>query len=605
MLKVIKGRNWLFPRKLGDRWMSLNEIVKFYNSGRNKKALAIITEIADPSIEVLIFKCYILNRMSKSDEAYNLANEILEKSRSSSDAVKFSALAVKVRSIGGMGKTEWTLAKEYISSAEDIFEGLNDQTKSKLKRWSAELLFDKAFLEFMLVADKKSALSIFNQCKILYEDLGDKRGTAFTESWKAACTYHLGKINEAKIILEENLIFTQSHQIWDGKAFTLGTLSYMLNMLGDSEIALQKCKEAVLLVNEYDFKWVGAWVGKYLALIYSSLGQYELAIKELNKVIDTTRYLGDLHNYCSALFYLADIERKLGDIDSAIIKFEKSRIILEEIKDVVCTIDVNFRLAKAFISKNDYQKAYQPLLRSFEIRGWKDEEGIKTPLSIYYYTETLLELIIVTKGLSKDLEAEKYIGYLESFVSSHSTERFNFQLNLAKALIEKKGSRAKYRISAQNKLEELVAQRIKDDELNTRAIINYCELLLEELKTYGEKEVLDEIITLSKKLSVIAERQKASPLKIEGLLLEGQLLLIKGEAEISMNKFNQAYDLATKYKLKRFEKKASMLIENLEREIEKWETLYNKNIPMIERIDNSKIISYINKAIKVRDFLAD
>ena len=584
--------------------MSLEEIAKFYNSGRNKKALAIITKIADPSIEVSIFKCFILNRMS-IDEAYTFANEILEKSRSRSDTIKFSALAAKVRSIGALGKSEWTLAGELIRSAESIFEKLDDATKNNLKRWRAELLYDKGLLEFMLIADKKSALSIINQCEIIYKELGDQRGMGQVKAQLGFIKYLQGNPNEAMKILEENAILTRSQQIWDATVLTLAYICELSYLQGDAETAIQKGKEAINLANEHNLKdsYIEAYSHRNLAIAYSINGQYESAIKEFNTAISNARRLGELHTYSSSLFYLADVERKLGDIDSAIDKFEESRIILEEIQDVNCLINANLRFAKALINQNDYQKAYQALVQAFEIRGWKEEQRI--PLSIYAYPETLLELIIVAKELGKDVEVENYLSYFESFVTQHPTEKFVFQLNLARALIEKKSTRAKYRISAQNKFEELVTQQINDDELNTRAIINYCELLLEELRTYGEEEVLDEIITLVKKLNVIAERQKASPLKIEGLLLEGQLKLIQGEAEISMNKFNQAYDLATKYKLKRSAKKASMLIEYLKREIEEWEMRYHKNIPIIERIDESKIIIYINDAIKVRDFLAD
>jgi len=137
------------------------------------------------------------------------------------------------------------------------------------------------------------------------------------------------------------------------------------------------------------------------------------------------------------------------------------------------------------------------------------------------------------------------------------------------------------------------------------AIINYCDLLLEELKTYGEEEVLREIIGLSKILTNISKRQNSFPLKIESLLLEGKLKLIQGEASVSLDKFNQAYDIASDHRLKGFKRKAFDLIKNLEDELEKWKKLYAANASIAEKIETSQIASYLKSAVKLRNFLQE
>ena len=63
------------------------------------------------------------------------------------------------------------------------------------------------------------------------------------------------------------------------------------------------------------------------------------------------------------------------------------------------------------MSKNEYQDAYEPLLKSFNIRGWHEIEENNLPISVYYFSETLLELIIVTNELGQDLETKKYLNH--------------------------------------------------------------------------------------------------------------------------------------------------------------------------------------------------
>ncbi|MHA2253122.1 MAG: tetratricopeptide repeat protein [Candidatus Kariarchaeaceae archaeon] len=536
--------------------------------------------------------------MSKITEAYILANDLLEKSQSSSDDIKFRALAAKIRSIGVYGKSEWILAMDYIKSADRIFDRLNETTREKIKLWRAEILCDKGILQFMFISDKLTAIASLQQSFDLYEELGDQRGMGYARAWIAMSKYVEGKPDEAMKVLGDNLIQTHAHQIWDAKLLTIIFEGSILDLLGDEKTAIQKGEETVSLALEYNLKW---WEGEsrfYLGTSYASNGRYEQAIDEFKISLKISRELGDKHIEAKSLCNLADIERRLGDIDLAIDKLEESRLILEDIQDVNCLMDVNFKLAKALTSKNAYEKAYHLLVRCLELGGATNEQ---TPHNVYYYPETLLELIIVSKELGKDKEVDTYLNYLESFASTHPSEKFNFQLNLAKALVEKKGTRVKHKVSSQNRLEKLVAHPIEIIELNVRAIINYCELLIVELETYGEEEVLDEIIGLSQKLNDMAESQKLYPLKIESLLLEGKLRLIEGEVKMSLDRFNQAYEIASQYNLHQFEQKASELMTNIDNELEKWEILYHDNISLIERVKQSQISRYINEVIKLAD----
>ncbi|MHA1989684.1 MAG: hypothetical protein ACW98A_01880 [Candidatus Hodarchaeales archaeon] len=583
--------------------MSLTEIEQLYNFGKNNEALTLISKISDPNFDIQIFKCFLLFRLSKIQDADELANKLLEESQSKSDVLKFSALVAKARVHGTWAKWDMSFALELINDAEEIFKKQKSASQNQLKRMQAELLYVKGDLQFMQESDKNLSISTLNKSIDLFEEVGDHRGKGYSKAQMGFIKFVIGETDEAIRILKENSIFTQSQKIWDANALTGAYLSEIATLLGDFEVAVQKGKEAVLILEEHGFKnlSIDSYCRRNLAIAYSAIGQYDDSILEFNSAIKIAKQIGEPHQIGSSLYYLADIERKLGNIDNSIAKFKESLSILEEIQDTNCIINANLRLAKALMSKNDYKEAYQPLVESIEIRGLKKGEII--PLSVYSFTDNLLELVIVAKELGKDLEVEKYLNHLESFVKMHSSPKFIFQLNLAKALVEKKSNRAKYKIQAQNRLENLVAQEINDDELNVRAIINYCELLLEELKTYGEKEVLDEILALSKTLIDIGEKQKSFSLQIESLLLEGQLRLIQGEAEVSLEKFKKASEIATTYKLKRFENKASILKKNLEQEMEIWKSRYQENIPIFDRIEESHIMDYMESAIKMRDFL--
>ncbi|MHA2248910.1 MAG: tetratricopeptide repeat protein [Candidatus Kariarchaeaceae archaeon] len=587
--------------------MGLKRIIKLYNLGRNSDTLREINEISEPNVEVQGIQALTLVRLGKYNEAFELADKIKRLARVSEPTEKFIALSAKVRTIGVNGRSDWVTARKIVLEAEEIYQKLSQAQQAKLRRWLPELLYDKSNLQMMGDGNPQLAILILLEAEKQFGEIENIRDLGFVRTQLAFNKFLNGELNTSIKALDENLSYAEENELNLLKIYVLGFKCEIYNLIGKVSSAIQAGIEALKISksSNLEFTMESSWSRRNLAWAYTTHGEYEHAITEFTKALTIAKKIGDLHVYGSSLFYLADVNRRTGDLDKAIQRFQKSVEILEKIEDLNCLINANLRWGKTLMSKNDYVGALKPLQTALNIRGWKEENGEKIPLSLYAYTEVLLELIVTSNEIGANDDAETYKHLLKSFVSTHKTKKFSFQLELAKAILESSSRRAKFKIQAQTRLEKLVSQNIEDDELNIRAIINYCELLLEELQNYGEEEVLDEIIMLSKKISKIGERQNSYPLKVESLILEGQLRLIQGDAELSMDNFNDAIKIANEHNLDRYEQKAQSQIEVLEAEMDKWGDMYHKNLSLIDRIDKSRIIEYINEAIKMRDFLPE
>ena len=77
-------------------------------------------------------------------------------------------------------------------------------------------------------------------------------------------------------------------------------------------------------------------------------------------------------------------------------------------------------------------------------------------------------------------------------------------------------------------LQDIVTSEIIDHQFTLIACKHLAELLLDELKTYGEQEVVDELQVILQTMQEIAQEQHMFPIMIEALLLQAQIVLLEG-----------------------------------------------------------------------------
>ena len=170
------------------------------------------------------------------------------------------------------------------------------------------------------------------------------------------------------------------------------------------------------------------------------------------------------------------------------------------------------------------------------------------------------------------------------------------QSKLSEAISLKQERRAKYKFQAQQILEEIVKQEVIDHELTLFAMFNLCEILLDELKTYGENEVLREFENLSKKVFELAKSKNTSSWIVDALLLQHKLDLIKGNLDEASVKLDNALQITKVENDEMLEKKVISERINFEKEIVKWETLTTEGASIINRIEQAGLVEYIQKA---------
>jgi len=126
--------------------------------------------------------------------------------------------------------------------------------------------------------------------------------------------------------------------------------------------------------------------------------------------------------------------------------------------------------------------------------------------------------------------------------------------------------------------------------------IHLCELLLAELKTYGEPEVLQQAQGLIEKFYDLGQKQQSFSVIIEALILRAKFALIGGSIESALKFLDQAQLLAIEKDLSVLGDKVETEQDHLKEELEKWQNLLQTNASIQERLKLANLEEYVKKA---------
>ncbi|MHA2027984.1 MAG: hypothetical protein ACW99A_17355 [Candidatus Kariarchaeaceae archaeon] len=177
---------------------------------------------------------------------------------------------------------------------------------------------------------------------------------------------------------------------------------------------------------------------------------------------------------------------------------------------------------------------------------------------------------------------------------SKQTEMKN---SLFQAITLVKSDRVKDRFEAQNILEEIILSDCQNDEITILAMLNLCDLLLDELKLNSSEAVLEEVIELSSKIYSIASQQNSTLLSVETLLLQHKFELISGRLDIAREKLDTALQIVQEEGIDSLYMKVKAEISSYEDQLDHW--INPTALNMIEKIEKSRLTKYIDNAISL------
>ncbi|MFX1508256.1 MAG: hypothetical protein ACFFDC_19410, partial [Promethearchaeota archaeon] len=245
-------------------------------------------------------------------------------------------------------------------------------------------------------------------------------------------------------------------------------------------------------------------------------------------------------------------------------------------------------------SFNEASDYYRKSLALFE------EIGTNYHMCLALYN---LVLVAVDRGTIK--ETQPYLQKLQEMDNKEKNRHISQKFRLAKAIVLKESKRVVKIAEAQKLFYQIAHEEMISLEHNVTANLNLCELLLQELRTTGNEEVLIELHEVLSRLHYVAEDQNSSIWLAKTYWLQSKIALIEFNLKKSQYLLTQAELIAYEKGLTKLLSKISSERDILLSQFNKWENVLEQKPSVSEIIELTQIEKMVERMIQKKLDTAD
>ncbi|MHA2249154.1 MAG: tetratricopeptide repeat protein [Candidatus Kariarchaeaceae archaeon] len=362
--------------------------------------------------------------------------------------------------------------------------------------------------------------------------------------------YFRGKLNSAKDYYERSVRVRE--ELGDNKeiAVSLNNLGVLYSDIGDLNQALAYYMKSMNIYKEFNLKGDLADSYNNLGVLYADKGEVEIALNYYEKSLQIKQEIGNQSGIATSLNNIGLIFQMMGK----------------------------------------YRKAKEYFLQALVI----DEEiDNKMHVADDYYN-----LVTICLDLNQKESVDEFLEKLKFLEKQEQNVRISQRYRIAKALNLKISNRIQLKSQAQQLLKEVIEETISDYTITSFAMLNLCDLLIEELQMYGDLEVFIEVRQLTEKLHGMAKSKLSHSLLGEVFLLQSKLALIDLDITEAQQLLVQAQLSCEEKGLQKLAMKASAHHDFLLGQMSKWEELIENNASIQERLKYTKIDDLMNAVLR-------
>lgn len=237
----------------------------------------------------------------------------------------------------------------------------------------------------------------------------------------------------------------------------------------------------------------------------------------------------------------------------------------------------------------DYDLSLEYLLRTYNMTNY-----LRYPVLLAYI---LYQLVVVNIRMDKLAEAKGYLGDLEQLHQQYANDMISLLFDTGRAFVLKEGRRTKDKVESQAIFEKIVHDKVIDHEITVFAQMNLCQLLLEELKQYGDEEVLSEIRKYILGLEEIAVSQNSPRLLAETFLLQSKLALLDLDTTRAKHLLSEAMVIAGENDYHNLFLQLSQEMDKILENERIWQDLNSNNNNLVERLDYLELDEIVNNVM--------
>ncbi|MBD3193221.1 MAG: tetratricopeptide repeat protein [Candidatus Heimdallarchaeota archaeon] len=506
---------------------------------------------------------YSLKGEKKLEDFLDQINELLNESRKKGLLmITLEATVLKAQIQNSLGNNNDAL--KIVAEGEVIIDSLvAKESKIELLKKKARLLYIKSSLYLFHLKENDLALSFYQQMKSIGDDLQDKDIIAMVYMGFGYVFSEKGEFEKAIDYLEKGLAIRTKQEDKVGQAHflhniaviydywgktnksleyfrttlklrkTLGLpighqvlgLGTCLWRIGELDEAKKYLEDGLAKVSESGNKRMIAFGFFALGFLYWRKGELDKGLEYQREALERSKAISEKGSISLSALNLGAIYFDKGEFEEALTFIEEGHAIAEEIKSPYNLGWSYYLLGRFYQARGDNNLALEFANISLENRRYMN--------NILETAHTLFLLITIAIDRSDSELAESYLTQLQQIYEERREDRIiDHTLRIARALILKASTRPRNWIKAMDILEEIINEETTDNILTIIAMINFCELLLNEFQVSGDKSVVKELDFHTDRLLETAKLQESYLLSLEAYNL--QILAKWLKAQFSM-----------------------------------------------------------------------
>ncbi|MCH8906586.1 MAG: tetratricopeptide repeat protein [Candidatus Heimdallarchaeota archaeon] len=454
----------------------------------------------------------------------------------------------------------------------------------------------------------KKAQSTLEQLIETCESLSEKPLLMLAKLRLALILQELGQTADVNLLIEgTRLLFDEIKRSRDGSSkgleviyhVVIGTLDHYSGKFENSVAAIMKglsYYKKLNLVDRIGFSVNGISLDNLephmKGVNYLFMGEVNAANEYFQKCLELANMSGNEQFKAHTLNNLGRVYALTGELDLALAKFKESLALRLKLGNKIDLAYSFTTIGSLYYEQDDFYNSLQYLKQALEIR-----RELNNP----FIARSLFKMIHINLEINDIQAANKLYEELTDLTrKSPHTWIEHFTL-LSKALILCNSKRMRMKMQGQDLLINLIDNKTIPHDLKLIAIKQLCDLYIDELKLYGEEEVLNDVLELIETLFEIGEQLDSHSILAEAIILKGKFVLLKGDIERAVELFDEAEAITSEKGLKKLDQVIKREKENLQKELTHWKTLISRNASIVEMMEKASIKEYWQIAMKLKN----
>ncbi len=574
--------------------------------GQFKKALDILNSIEKEqqeldnlrlirkylNIYIYLDKGEFLKGNTEADQLIEISNNL------NRPKAKINGIIGKIENILNLGQYDNCLS--LIEEGKSILKKIKNISLEEKKKKHSYLIF----LRGRVYAEQyhiEKAISLFEKSVKNRREINDLPGLIYSLLNLGRAHGSIGNFEIAKRYFKESLSLTKELKNEMGVIWNLVDLGGIEYHLSNFERAISYADECLKISEPKGYKKINAICYDIKGHCYNTKGELNKSLFFYEKSLEIRTEIGYTNLIAQSYYSIGNVYSQKGELKKSFDYYKRILKMPIVNEDKISKPAYLTTIGTLYGDIGDFQKAKNYLLEALELLKNQNSQ-------IYYFLNFNVSiakiyhyLITISINHGEFDSLDEYIENLRIISEKYSNLRQIDQLyRFDKALIQMTSKRLMDIMGSAHILRNIIEEEMIDYETTTEAMKILCEILINELELTGDERILNEIEYLSNKLLEIAQYQYLNDLLAEVFLFKAEISLLNLDLQNTRKYLSDAQNTANEYGFKRLATKISNKHDSFLANLEYWEDIIQKKIPLQDRLKKQRMDLLFSKMVRFK-----